>query len=48
MHLVPTTFNLQVHTPLELHDVDVDPEELHPHAENFSLSSILSQDLIFQ
>ena len=47
MHLVPTTFDLQVHTPLELHDVEVDPEELHPHAEIISISSILSQELIF-
>ena len=40
---MPTTFDLQVHTPLELHDVEVDPEELHPHAEkNFNIFNTFS------
>ena len=29
---MPTTFDLQEHSPLEVHDVELDPEELHPHA----------------
>ena len=33
VHLVPSTFELQEHSPFELHDVEVDPEELHPHSE---------------
>ena len=53
MHLVPTTFDLQVHSPIALHDVIEDPEELHPHAEKndnilniFSKSCVLNE-LIF-
>ena len=30
---MPSTFDLQEHTPLELHDVEVDPDVLHPQAE---------------
>ena len=33
VHLIPTTFVLQVHCPLVSHDVDDDPEVLHSHAE---------------
>ena len=33
VHLVPTTFGTQVHSPLLLHDIEEDPEVLHPHAE---------------
>ena len=29
---MPSTFVLQEHTPLELHDVEVDPKVLHPQA----------------
>ena len=35
MHLVPEKFDLQLHTPLELHDVEVDPDVLHPQAEKY-------------
>ena len=30
---MPTTFDLQLHSPLELHDVEVEPEEIHPQSE---------------
>ena len=30
---MPSTFDLQEQTPLELHEVAVDPEVLHPHSE---------------
>ena len=30
---MPTTFDLQLQSPLELHDVELDPMELHPHSE---------------
>ena len=34
VHLVPTKLDLQLQTPLELHVIADDPEELHPHSEN--------------
>ena len=32
MHLVPEKFDLHVHAPLDVHDVDEAPELLHPQA----------------
>ena len=32
MHLLPSKFDLQEHTPLELHDVEEAPELLQPQA----------------
>ena len=46
VHLVPTTFDLQLQIPLELHVVEEDPEELHPHAEKDS--NILNNFSIIQ
>ena len=40
--MLPLTFDLQEHTPLELHDVEVDPEVLHPQAEKMLMSPTLS------
>ena len=30
---MPPKFDLQLQSPLELHNVELDPEELHPHSE---------------
>ena len=43
MHLLPSKFDLQEHTPLELHDVEEAPELLQPQAKKIedTLSSVL-------
>ena len=33
-------FCLQVHTPLVVHNVEEDPEVLHPHAKSISMTPI--------
>ena len=37
VHLVPSTFDLQEHTPLELQDVEVDPEQVCQQILDFAI-----------
>ena len=44
-HLVPLTFDLQVHSPLELQDVEIEPDMLQSQAVK-EWSSDLHKELI--
>ena len=40
VHLIPITFDLQVHTPIEVQDVEEDPVLLHPQAVKETICSM--------
>ena len=40
MHLLPSKFGLQVHIPLDVHEVEDEPELLHPQARKVVLKKL--------